>query len=68
MGFETVVLSIVKDTVRHARAEFTNGTMFVDNINAVEANRIVNGLRGFVYADTIVSQIGNTNEFAFDFA
>ena len=67
MGFETVVLSVVKDTVRHSRAEFVNGTMFVENIDSDEANRIVNGLRGFVYADTVVSQIGDTDEFAFDF-
>lgn len=65
MGFETVVLSVVKDTVRHAQAEFTNGTMFVSNIDASEAVQIMNSVRGYIYADTIISKVGS--DFAFDF-
>lgn len=67
MGFETVALSIVKDVVRHSRAGFTSGTMFVENIDKTEATRILDNLRGRFYAEVILSEIGDSEEFAFDF-
>ena len=65
MGFETVILSVTKDVVRHSRAEFTNGTLFVGNIDETEANRLVNNFRNYAQCEVVVSEVGG--EFAFDF-
>lgn len=65
MTFEHVVLSVVKDTARHSKSEFFNGTLFVANISQEDATRILNNLRAMAYADTIMNVSGT--EFAFDF-
>ncbi len=65
MTLELVALSVVADVARHSKATFVNGTMFVENIDKVDASRILNNLRHYVYLDTIMSE--TEYEFAYDF-
>ena len=65
MGFETVMLSVVKDVVRHSQAEFQYGTLFVSNINEGEANRILNNLRNYTTFGIQMNE--GVYEFSYDF-
>ena len=65
MGFETVMLSVVKDVVRHASAEFTYCTLFVGNIDKSEATLILNNLRHFANCEVRMNEVGT--EYAYDF-
>jgi len=67
MSFEHVALSVVTDVARHAKAEFVNGTLFVSGVDAFDATRILNNLRQYVYADTIINRITVADEYAYDF-
>lgn len=66
MGFETVILSVIKDVARSARAEFQYGTLFVSNVDDTEANRILNNIRSYTTGEIILSQVGD--EYSYDFA
>jgi hypothetical protein len=65
MGFETVVLSAVKDVVNHSLASFEFGTLFIANIDAEEAAQVQMNLRELCTCNVIQSQVGG--EFAYDF-
>lgn len=65
MGFETVVLSVVRDVCRHANAGFEYGTLFIDNISKEEADRILNNLQDRYKCGVEMNKVGQ--EFAFDF-
>jgi hypothetical protein len=69
MGFESVVLNQVADTLKQDDlAEFYNGTLFVGSINEREARSVFHRLSATLGVGTVqVSPIGNTGEYAFDF-
>lgn len=65
MGFETVILSVIKDVVRHSRAEFINGTLFVSNIDVHESVQVMNTLYMYTQHSIYLSKVGD--EFSYDF-
>jgi len=69
MGFESIVLNQVADTLKQDDlAEFYNGTLFVGSINEREARKVFHVLSKNYGVGTVqVSPIGNTGEYAFDF-
>jgi len=69
MGFESIVLNQVADTLKQDDlAEFYSGTLFVGSINEREARRVFHMLsKNYGVGRVQVSPIGNTGEFAFDF-
>jgi hypothetical protein len=69
MGFESVVLNQVADTLKQDDlAEFYAGTLFVGSINEREARRVFHMLsKNYGPGRVQVNAIGNTGEFAFDF-
>jgi hypothetical protein len=69
MGFESVVLNQVADTLKQDDlAEFYNGTLFVGSINEQEARRVFHMLsKNYGLGRVQVNPIGNTGEYAFDF-
>lgn len=66
MGFETVVLSAVKDVARDVGAEFTNGTLFIDNSDLTEVNMISEYLKSYVTCQQHIST-GPDGYFTIDF-
>ena len=67
MGFETVMLSVVKDVARNSRATFMNGSLFVIKVDAEEANRILTNLKHFARCDVQMTRNKVTGEYAYDF-
>jgi hypothetical protein len=69
MGFESVVLNQVADTLtQDDLAEFCNGTLFVGSINEREARSVFHMLsKNYGLGRVQVHPIGNTGEYAFDF-
>ena len=69
MGFESIVLNQVSDTLKQDDlAEFYNGTLFVGTINEKEARKVFHMLsKNYGIGRVQVSPIGNTGEYAFDF-
>jgi len=69
MGFESIVLNQVADTLKQDDlAEFYNGTLFVGSINEKEACSVFHRLSATLGVGTVqVSPIGDTGEYAFDF-
>jgi hypothetical protein len=69
MGFESVVLNQVADTlIQDDLAEFCNGTLFVGSINEKEARSVFHMLsKNYGVGRVQVNPIGNTGEYAFDF-
>lgn len=67
--FETCVDQLVKTTLVNepVKTEFFNGTLFVRNISSEQADTIAEMLRSKELGDIIVSPIGDTGEFAYDF-
>ena len=67
MGFEKVVLNQVAEVLQNDNsASFCSGTLFV-NCSAREAARIETALSEVTHGGIVVSPIGQTGEFAFDF-
>ena len=68
--FETCVDQLVKITLvnQTVKTEFYNGTLFVRSITQDQADQVADVLRSKELGKIIVSPIGNTGEFAFDFA
>jgi hypothetical protein len=66
MGFETVVLSAIKDVARDVGAEFSNGTLFMDNTNRAEVNMISEFLKSYVRCEQIITA-GPDGYFTIDF-
>jgi hypothetical protein len=68
--FETLVDQMVKVTLTNqpVRTEFYNGTLFVRTINEKQARSVFHRLsQTFGLGSVIVSPIGTTGEYAFDF-
>jgi hypothetical protein len=68
--FETVVDQLVKVTLTNepVKTEFYNGTLFVRKINEAQARTVFHRLsKQFGLGSVIVSPIGDTGEYAFDF-
>lgn len=66
MGFETVVLHYTAEILGNPhQAEFTNGTLFVSDMNMAEADEFVSRLLVFIPGPIVPSKVGN--EIAFDF-
>ena len=68
--FETCVDQLVKITLvnQPVKTEFFNGTLFVRTITQDQADQVADMLRSKDLGKIIVNPIGNTGEFAFDFA
>ena len=64
MGFEKRVLNVVAKVVGEGKAEFTNGTLFVE-CSVPEAVRIESALLEYVDCGIILSRVGD--ESAYDF-
>ena len=64
MGFEKRVLGVVAKVVGEGKAEFTNGTLFVE-CTVPEAVRIESALLEYVDCGIILSRVGD--ESAYDF-
>jgi len=70
MGFESVVLNQVADTLKQDDlAEFYNGTLFVGSINEKEARKVFHVLsKNYgVGRVQVTPKILSTGEYAFDF-
>jgi hypothetical protein len=68
--FETLVDQLVKVTLTNepVKTEFYNGTLFVRKINESQARTVFHCLsQTFGLGSVIVSPIGNTGEYAYDF-
>ena len=68
--FETLVDQLVKVELTNepVKTEFYNGTLFVRTITESQARQVFHRLsRTFGLGSIIVSPIGNTGEYAFDF-
>ena len=68
--FETLVDQLVKVTLTNepVKTEFYNGTLFIRKINEAQARTVFHRLsKQFGLGSVIVSPIGNTGEYAFDF-
>ena len=68
--FETLVDQLVKVTLTNepVKTEFYNGTLFVRTINEQQARKVFHRLsKQFGLGSIIVSPIGDTGEYAFDF-
>ena len=68
--FETLVDQLVKVELTNepVKTEFYNGTLFVRTITEPQARQVFHRLsRTFGLGSIIVSPIGNTGEYAFDF-
>lgn len=68
--FETCVSQIVKTTLTNApvSTEFYNGCLFVSPINQSQARTVFHRLSQTLGLGTVqVTQIGDTDEYAFDF-
>ena len=64
MGFEKRVLNVVAQVVGEGKAEFTNGSLFVE-CTVPEAVRIESALLEYVDCGIILSRVGD--ESAYDF-
>ena len=64
MGFEKRVLNVVAKVVGEGKAEFTNGTLFVE-CSIPDAVRIESALLEYVDCGIILSRVGD--ESAYDF-
>jgi hypothetical protein len=69
MGFESVVLNQVADTLKQDDlAEFYDGTLFVGSINEKEARKVFHMLsKEYGLGKVQISPIGKTGEYAYDF-
>lgn len=68
--FETLVDQLVKVTLTNepVKTEFYNGTLFVRKINEKQARTVFHRLsQTFGIGSIIVSPIGDTGEYAYDF-
>ena len=68
--FETIVDQIVKVELTNepVKTEFYNGTLFVRTITESQARQVFHRLsKTFGLGSVIVSPIGQTGEYAFDF-
>jgi hypothetical protein len=68
--FETLVDQLVKVTLTNqpVKTEFYNGTLFVRTITEYQARTVFHRLsKQFGLGSIIVSPIGDTGEYAFDF-
>lgn len=68
--FETLVDQLVKVelTNKPVKTEFYNGTLFVRTIDEAQARQVFHRLsKQFGLGSVVVSPIGNTGEYAFDF-
>ena len=68
--FETLVDQLVKVTLTNepVKTEFYNGTLFVRTINEAQARSVFHRLsEHFGLGKVIVSPIGDTGEYAYDF-
>jgi hypothetical protein len=68
--FETLVDQLVKVTLTNepVKTEFYNGTLFVRTITESQARTVFHRLsKHFGLGSIIVSPIGDTGEYAFDF-
>lgn len=68
--FETIVDQIVKVELTNepVKTEFYNGTLFVRTITEAQARKVFHRLsKQFGIGSVIVSPIGDTGEYAFDF-
>ena len=68
--FETLVDQLVKVTLTNqpVKTEFYNGTLFVRTITECQARTVFHRLsKQFGLGSIIVSPIGDTGEYAFDF-
>jgi hypothetical protein len=68
--FETLVDQLVKVELTNepVKTEFYNGTLFVRTINESQARQVFHRLsRQFGIGSVMVSPIGDTGEYAFDF-
>ena len=68
--FETLVDQLVKVELTNepVKTEFYNGTLFVRKINEQQARQVFHRLsKTFGLGSVIVSPIGQTGEYAFDF-
>jgi hypothetical protein len=66
MGFETVVLHYTAEILGNPRqAGFTNGTMFISDMNMTEAKDFMHKLLVFIPGPIRYNQVGS--EVAFDF-
>jgi hypothetical protein len=68
--FETLVDQLVKVTLTNepVKTEFYNGTLFVRTITETQARTVFHRLsETFGLGKVVVSPIGDTGEFAYDF-
>jgi hypothetical protein len=68
--FNTLVDQLVKVTLTNepVKTEFYNGTLFVSTITEAQARTVFHTLsKQFGLGSVIVSPIGDTGEYAFDF-
>jgi hypothetical protein len=67
--FETCVDQLVKVelTNQPVKTEWFGGTLFINNITAVQANQVATMLRAKELGKIDMNRIGDTDEFAFDF-
>lgn len=68
--FETMVDQLVKVTLTNetVKTEFYNGTLFVRTINEAQARSVFHRLsETFGLGKVLVSPIGDTGEYAYDF-
>jgi hypothetical protein len=68
--FETLVDQLVKVTLTNepVKTEFYNGTLFVRKINEKQARSVFHRLsQTFGLGSVVVSPIGDTGEYAYDF-
>lgn len=67
MGFETKVLEKIEPFLKDSLVEFSNGSLFVDNINPAIAESIGDVLSREFKVAVFVSAFDNGHEFSFDF-
>lgn len=67
--FETCVDQLVKITLTNqpVKTEFYNGTLFVRTITKDQADQVAKVLNSKDLGTVLVTEIGDTGEFAFDF-
>lgn len=68
--FETAIDQLVKVTLTNqpVKTEFYNGTLFVRKIDESQARQVFHRLsKTFGLGSVVVSPIGDTGEYAFDF-
>ena len=64
MGFEKRVLNVVAEVVGEGKAEFTNGTLFVE-CSVPEAVKVESALLEYVDCGIILSRVGDESSFDF---